>query len=252
MSESSPQPFAVQVVDLVAIELTNWRWSWRMMILLGMLTPLGAVVGLRLLLGDAGPEALAYVLTGNVVLALMFENQNRVGGHFAFMRFHGTLDYLGSLPVDKPAVVVAVVTAFLLLSLPAVTVIVVVGSLVLGIDLALHPALVLVVPLCALPLSGIGALVGVVSRTSAEATSLGLVVTFVMAGLGAVMIPPDRLPGWLVELGRLSPATYAGSALRQTLIGPPSGRLAVDLAVLAGWSAATLWLAGVRLDWRRR
>jgi ABC-2 type transport system permease protein len=34
----------------------------------------------------------------------------------------------------------------------------------------------------------------------------------VMLGLGPVLIPPDRLPGIMLILGRLSPATYAASA----------------------------------------
>ncbi len=247
-----PQKFLVQLADLVLIEFTNWRWSWRMMLFLGVLTPMGAIIALRMLLDDASTEQLTYVFAGNVVLSLMFENQNRVGGHFVFMRFHGALDYFGSLPIRKPTLILAVVLAFLALSLPAVVIIVFLGSLILGVELALSPLLVVAVPLCALPMAGIGALVGVTARTPAEATSLGMLVTFVMAGLGAVIIPPSQLPGWLVELGRLSPATYAGSALRQALMGPVTAKIVGDLAALAGFSAVTFWLAGRKLDWRQR
>lgn len=247
-----PQPLLVQLGDLLLVELTNWRWSWRMMLLLGMVTPLGTLAALKILLREPRPVDLAYALAGNVVLSLMFENQNRVGGHFVYMRDHGTLDYFGSLPVRRPVVVLAVVGAFLLLSLPAVVVIVLGGSLLMGIDLQVSPLVLLVVPVCALSLAGIGAVVGLAARNSQEATSLGLLVTIVLAGLGAVMVPPDRLPGWLVALGRLSPATHAGSAFRQVLFGPVTAALAVDLAILALFAIGTTWLAGRQLDWRRR
>lgn len=246
-----PQPFLVQLSDLVLIELTNWRWTWRRMLVLGILAPLGAILGLKTLLAGTSPQALVYVLTGNIVLSLMFENQNRVGGHFVFMRFHGTLDYFGSLPIRKSALVLGVVLSFLVLSLPSVAVVILGGSLLLGLPLSPSPLILLVVPLCALPMAGIGALIGVTARTSAEAGSLGLVVTIAMAGLGAVIIPPDRLPRWFVQLGLLSPASYAGSALRQTLLGPVTPAISIDLAALAGFSLVSLWLVSRKMDWRQ-
>jgi ABC-2 type transport system permease protein len=247
-----PQPFWAQLGDLFLIELTNWRWTWRRMIVLGMLAPLGGILGLKALLGNAGPHTLSYVLTGNIVLSLMFENQNRVGGHFVFMRFHGTLDHFGSLPIRQSALVLGVVLAFLVLSLPSVIVVILAGSLLLGLPLAVSPLVLLVVPLCALPMAAIGALIGVTARTSAEAGSLSLAVTIVTAGIGAVVIPPDRLPPWFVILGRLSPASYAGSAVRQVILGPVTPSMATDLAALIGFSLASLWIVSRKMDWRQQ
>ena len=65
-----------------------------------------------------------------------------------------------------------------------------------------------------------------------------------------VVIPPDRLPGFMIVLGRFSPATYAASALRQTLLGPVTGQIAVDLAVLLVAGLIVFWLVVKRLDWR--
>src|SRR5262245_5861116 len=79
-----PQPFFVQVADLLRIELTNWRWTWRHMIVLGMGTPLGTIVAMRFVLGRAGPETLGYVFAGNLALSLIFENQLRVSSHVVF------------------------------------------------------------------------------------------------------------------------------------------------------------------------
>jgi ABC-2 type transport system permease protein len=252
MPHTRKQPsFLVQLVDLCLIELTNWRWSWRTLIITGTLTPLLGIVALGIFARDSGREALAYVLTGNTVLALMFGNMDNVQSHFAYMRFMGALDYFATLPVRKHILILAVVLSFLLLSLPSLAATMLLGSLLLAVPIAPNAAILVVVPLCAISMASVGALIGVSARTPQESGSLGLLVTLVMTGLGPVMIPPARLPGFMLFLGRFSPATYAASALRQTLLGPLTERIILDLAVLAGVTGVLFWLVGRRLDWRQ-
>jgi len=97
----------------------------------------------------------------------------------------------------------------------------------------------------------VNALIGSIARTQQEAGSLSLLVTMAMLGLGPVLIPPARLPGVMLVLGRFSPATYAASALRQALIGPLTGQILLDLAVLAGVTVVVFWLVGRKMDWRQ-
>lgn len=244
-------PFLTQWVDLVLIELTNWRWSWRSMALLGIIAPVGSMLALSVFARDAGREALSYVLTGNVVLALMFENQDKLQSHFVYIRTVGTLDYFATLPIKKYALIVAIVFAFFLLSIPSLFVTILFGAVLLDIPLSPNPLLLLVVPLCAVPMAGIGALIGTSARNPQEAGSISLLVTLGMAGLGPVIIPPDRLPEIMLVLGRFSPATYAASALRQTLLGPVTPRLTLDLAALLLFTLVVFWVVGRKLDWRR-
>ena len=183
MRHNRKQPsFLVQLVDLLLIELTNWRWSWRSMVLLGMIAPLGSMVALGVFARDAGQDTLAYVLTGNIVLALMFENQDKVAGHFVYMRFMGILDYFATLPIQKHILILAVVLSFLLLSLPSLAVTILLGSLLLGVPITLNPIILIVIPLCAIPMAGIGALIGASVRNPQEAGSLSLLVMLVMLG----------------------------------------------------------------------
>jgi ABC-2 type transport system permease protein len=242
LRESSLRPpsFLVQLIDLALIELT------------GVVTPALGIVGLGIFARDSGADALAYVLTGNVVLSLLFENQDKVAGHFAFMRLNGSLNYFSTLPVRKHALILAVVLSFLLLSLPSLVVTVLLGSTMLGIPLHLNPVILLVVPVCAVSMAGVGALIGTSVRLPQNAGSVSLLVTFVMLGLGPVVVPPDHLPEVVLFLGRFSPATYAASAMRQVLLGPLTGQIALDLAALAGFTLVSLWLVGRKMDWRQR
>ncbi|HEY7124554.1 MAG TPA: ABC transporter permease [Ktedonobacterales bacterium] len=246
------QPWLVQLGDLLLMELTNWRWSWRMLVITSTITPLLSMVALGLFARNAGQEALGYILTGNVVLALMFGMMEKVQSRFSFMRVMGTLDYFATLPITRFTLILAMVLSFLLLSLPSLIVTIGVGALVLALPLQISPLLIAAVPLCAVPLSGIGALIAANARTPEESNALTLLATFVLLGLGPVIFPASRLPGFVLVLGHFSPATYAASALRQTLLGPVTGELALDLAVLAGVSVLIFWLVGRKMQWRQR
>jgi len=247
-----PLPFPAQVFDLLLVELTNWRWSWRSMVTIATVAPLFSIVALGIFAREAGPEALRYVLTGNVVIALMFGIMGNVQGHFNFMKVMGGLDFFATLPISKYALLLAVVLGFLLLSLPSFIVTAVAGAFLLNIKLDISPFVILVVPVCAIPLAGIGAIIGIRGRTPQESGNVNLLLTLLLAGLGPVVIPPAQLPDWLVTVGRISPATYAASALRQTLLGPVSAVLLTDFLALMTFGLVSLWLVGRFLDWRQR
>ncbi len=240
-----------QLTSLLFIELTNWRWSWRAMVITGVFAPVVSILGLGIFARDSGPLALSYVLTGNLVLSLMFGNMNAIQGHVTFLRFRGTLDYFATLPVFRPALVLAMVIAFLALSTPSLIAALLLGVAFLRVPVHVHPIVLVVIPLSALPLSGIGALIGASVRVPEHGDSLTLIMTLLLTGLGPVVIPPDRLPAVLIFLGRFSPATYAASAMRQALLGPLTGRIWLDLGVLALFSAGVLWLVTKKLDWRQ-
>lgn len=238
-------------MDLVLIELTNWRWSWRGLVVISTIMPLATMAALGIFARDSGAEALSYVFTGNIVLSLLFGIEGNVQSHFMFMRQEGVLDYFVTLPVKRVALLTAVILAFFLLALPSVLTTIFVGALILRINLAVHPLLIVVIPLCALPVSGIGALIGLRARNYAEAGSFNLLLTFVLLALGPVVIPPGRLPSFLLVLGWFSPTTYASSALRQVLLGPITGQLVWDLLALVVFTAVSFAVIGRLFRWQR-
>lgn len=244
-------PWPAEMWDLLRMELTNWRWEWRSLLMTATLSPLISVLGLGVFARDSGSEALVYVLTGNMVISLMFGNLHNAQSRFCFMRERGGLDYLATLPIRRESLILAVVLAFLVLSLPSLLVTTLVGTAILGVPLRPHPALIGVVLLAGGSLAAVGAMIGVAVRTPEEGGSWSLLFTLVLAALGPVVVPPDRLPGWMVALGRASPATWAASALRQTLVGPVTGRLAWDVLALAALTALLLGVASRRMDWRQ-
>ncbi len=244
------QNYPTQVVDLVLIELSNWRWSWRSIVVVSLFVPLFGMVGLSIYARDLGPEALNAVYSGSLVMSLMLGNLGNIQSHVVFMRFQGTLEYFASLPIHKHALMLAIIIAFFLLSLPALLTLLIIGSALLRISLAPHPLLLLVIPLCVLPMSAIGALIGVRAGSPQQGSSLSVLTAFVFAGLGPVLFPAERLPEILRLIGTVNPAARATSALRQTLIGPLGEQIALDLAILFGFTLCVSYLVESKFDWR--
>jgi ABC-2 type transport system permease protein len=247
-----PPSALVQIVDILLIELTNWRWSWRSMVIVATIAPLFSILALGFFAGEASATTLAHILTGNAVLALMFGVMDNVQGHFMFMRVHGTLDYFAMLPIRKPFVILAVVLGFLILALPSLATTLIVGAWLLAVPLRISPLLVLVIPFCALPLASLGALVGVSARTPQEGGSFSLLLTLLLVAIGPVVASPDRLPTFLLTLGWFSPATYAASAMRQAVLGPVTLWIWIDLTMLGSFTVLLFWLTLRRMDWRQR
>jgi ABC-2 type transport system permease protein len=125
------------------------------------------------------------------------------------------------------------------------------GAHVLRLPITFHPLVFLIIPACAVSLSAIGALIGTSVRSRYQAGPISLIVTMLLAGLGPVVVPPDRLPKPLIWLGWLNPATYASSALRQTLIGPMTERIIWDLVALLGSTILVFAVVNQVLDWRQ-
>jgi ABC-2 type transport system permease protein len=246
------QPFHVQLLDLTLIQLANWRWSWRGTLLTGLIAPLLSTAALGVFAADSGPDALGYILAGSMVMSLLFGTFDKVAAHFAYMRIVGRLAFFATLPIYRVTLILATVCAFLVLALPAVIVTLVAGALILDVTPHLSSWIVVAVPLIGVSLCGLGALIGIVLRSPEEVGNLSAMITFVLIGFGPVVIPPDRLPEVVQTLSFLSPATYAASALRQTVLGMDDRiPLGVDLLVLAGFLAISLWIVGRRMDWRQ-
>ena len=240
----------VQIWDLFLIELTNWRWSWRSMLLSGTVTPLFSMGVMAFFTQNRNTESMIYILTGNIVLSLLFGTMRSLESRVSWLRFQGGIDFIATLPKQRHIFILAMVAAFVLISLPSILVMIVMGSLLFQIPLHVHPLIILVVISCAIPMAGIGALLAMSSRTQIQSGNWAYLLTLVMTSLGPVVVPPHRFPQVVNVLGNFSPAPFAASAFRQVLVGPVTAILIRDLAILSAWSMVSLWLVTKRINKR--
>ena len=210
------------------------------------------VLFIGLLVRDAGQEALSYVLAGNLVSSLLFATRSFTENRFIFMRTSDTLDYFPTLPIWRNGLIIAVVAAALVLSLPGLLTVVFIGSRILSLELNLNPLIWIVLPLSTLPFAALGALIGTVTRSFEASNTVSTAVTLTLLILGPVIIPPNYLPEILNILGRYNPAVYAASAFRQLLVGPVTTQLIFDLIAITGFTFLSLWFVGRHLEWQQK
>ena len=233
----------------VALLLEERSW-WFGTLTISALFPLLLVFGMGLVGGARSPGELAYVVTGSVVVSLTTMGVTVLAQGLAGARERGELLYYASLPISKGTFIAALVAARLLMQLPGVMVALIGGALIHGTPLAPNPTALLVIPLAALSISGVGAAFGLLAPSYQATNGLSQLVLFVVLFASPVMIPAELLPAPLQWLGYLLPPTYAADALRRGLAGVVDGRFLLDLGVLAGFAAVSLVGVARGLPWR--
>jgi ABC-2 type transport system permease protein len=246
-------PLWSQFVDLFGMELANWvREGWRANIVVGTLASLFSLIAMGIYARDNGPEALGYVLMGGVVATLLFGTMAYVQIRFITLRVSGMLEYYATLPIWRYGLILAVVAVSLVVSLPALLIVLLLGSRIFSVPLHPHPLILVILPLSILPFAGIGAIVGTTMRTIQESSSVNTAIMLGLGLLGTVAAPPELLPEVVVILGRFNPGTYTASAFRQLLLGPVTAQLGLDLVAMVGFTLLSFWFVGRRLDWKQK
>jgi ABC-2 type transport system permease protein len=247
-----PQPYLVQLFDLTWLQLSNWRWSWRLLTFTGTVLPLFSMFSFAYFARGGETTDVTYIYTGNIVFSLLFAYQGMVAGNFAYMKANGMLNFFASLPIRRSSLILGTLFSFFLLLLPSLVTVILVGAWLLAIPLHVHILIMVVAPLAALPLAALGALIGASSERPENAMSLNRLVTLPMLVIGPVFVPIDQLPSAVVAVSWFSPATYVSSALRQVLISSITPRLGLDLLALSLFTLLGLILARWLMDWRIR
>jgi ABC-2 type transport system permease protein len=168
-------------------------------------------------------------------------------------RTQGTLDRLMASPIGRGDLLVGYAVAFTLVALAqaAIAMAVGIGLLDMPSEGGLALTFLIVIGQALLGIT-FGLFLSAFARTEFQAVQfLPAVVApqFLLAGL---LVPVERLPGWLEMVARVMPLTYAFEALELIMRdgrGLDDGRVLLDLAVIFG--VVALALAAGALTLRR-
>jgi ABC-2 type transport system permease protein len=237
---------------LFRMQLTSMRWFWRGLLFGGFAVPIFTLVLLKFMgAGRAGELADARrFLAGMIVVSLLFGNMSQTASRFSFLRTTGALDYYATLLARKSLLILAVVCAFLVMSLPGVLFALIAGGLWLGVPLQPSPLLIPALILGAVSLAVLGAVVGVYSQTPEQSSLTVNLLTLGLSILSPVLAPREILPVALQWTSILTPTTYAVQAVQAALTGQVGVSFWRDLAVLSVFCIVAIGLVGRRLDWR--
>jgi len=140
-----------------------------------------------------------------------------VGGAAASLlteRETGTLRRLLAAPIPRGAIIAGKMLAYVLLVCLQVVVLFGVGNIVFDLPLGESPVgLVLLTLIVALVATAMGMLVAGLAKTSKQANDVGMVLGFVLAGIGGCMhqgsAPITRSEGFMAVLAKLTPHAHA-------------------------------------------
>ena len=195
-------------------------------------------------------EGLLYTISGAAVISLVVSGINFVSQGVAEMKQNGTFLYYASLPISKSALLVGLLSARVLISIPGLVLSLVAGALLYGTPLPVNPLIIVVMVLSAVSLSGIGAAIGMMSSNQYVAAFITQVAQVFVIFAAPVLIPMSSLPLPLQVVGYLLPPTYAADALRRALTGVTDSQFLLDVVVLALCCVASFVLTARGLKWR--
>lgn len=242
--------FWLNYVHLTAVIVLEFRQWLAMVLSLTIILNLGMVFAFSFIAGGRDPALGQYFVPGAAVMSLVTLGIMMVAQDLAQQRRTGAILYYASLPISKTAYVLAVVTGNGVAALPGVVITILVGSWLFDLPLAFNPLILLAVPLSAISLAGLGAIIGLGIKNWRVVGLVAQSAMFFIMFFAPVMIPPDRLPSALQVTGWFLPPTYAARAFRAALAPGVSIDLLLDLAILAGFALGSLAIVARTLKWR--
>jgi ABC-2 type transport system permease protein len=226
--------------DLEAYYFKPPNVSW------GILFPFAFVLAFAI----RDPDNLDNLVPGLLALTLLFGASSMEAIVITFERRIGALERLLLAPVRLPALLAGKVLGGAVFGLATTLVVLVVALLAFGLGGVNGPLLTVAMLLSAVAFSAMGALVSVAVQEVFEAQTLANAFRFPMMFLGGVFVPVASLPLGLQIVARLLPLTYAVEALDAAMTGGSWVTAAVDLGVLATFTALFFGLATLTLGRR--
>jgi ABC-2 type transport system permease protein len=164
---------------------------------------------------DRGLDYIDYLVPGLLAMAI---SQSAVFGiAFALVAYRakGILRRLRLTPLPVGEFAIARVTVALVLSLTQAVILLLVGKLAFGVDIAGNVlSMVPLVLLGSLCFIAIGLLVGSIAKTEDAAAAMANLVTLPMTFLAGVFFPLDSAPGVVRGISKVLPLTYLADGLR--------------------------------------
>jgi len=186
----------------------------------------GALVGTQPTGGGLFTEPPSYYVPGYLAVVVLFTPLSRVGSEVARHRDGARFEKLATTPLSRAGWLFAqTLVNVVVIGLASLLVLVLVVTLT-GADLALTPALALLVPFVAFGVAlfcGVGALLGRLADSQDGVVAASNALALPLLFLSETFVPPDLLPAWLPT--GLSPLTYFARGVRAVTEPPTRGQV---------------------------
>jgi ABC-2 type transport system permease protein len=191
-----------------------------------------------------------FLLPGTLALAVIATSLVNLGIATAYERNYGVLKRLGGSPLTRGGLLVAKMSAVLVVEVAQVVLLIAIAVVALGWRPGPDASLVILVVallLGTLAFAGLGLLLAGALRAEATlALANALFIAFLL--LGGILIPVANLPGPLATLASILPAAALADLFRCALGTGDTGP-GGPIAILAIWGIAAVALAARTFRW---
>ena len=253
MIASQRLKFWVDLKYLWLEQMMEIKVSWYWYLLFSLVIPLAMVFGFaRFGRGLTDQTSLIYIISGSAIFAVVNDGLYAMAMRLGAMKKEGMLVYYASLPINKVAFVMAIMTSRLLILLPGMIFPILAGSIIYNVHLQLSPWIFVLLPLTALSMSIVGMAVGLMVDNLELTNWIVTSVLFLVVMAAPVFIPISALPVPIQFLSYAFPPSYAADALRRLFVGDMGTTFYLDLAILTLMVAASFYIFRRWSFWRLR
>ncbi len=240
----------IQYLILLRLFLAEYRSLWFFYVFFGFVWPIAFIFFLKMTEGAISTAQAIFILGGNMATAIAFGPLFLLINKIGQGRERHEFEYWSTLPLPKLAFVLAAVSVALVLSLPGLIGAYIIGMLLLGLSFSGNLVLLALIPMGALPLAGLGALLGSYAPDGETAGVLGNILVVVIGFLSPMFLSLAQLPPPLRIIALFIPTTYVADLFRNALGGHTEIPALIDILVIVVCSTAFLFLVHRKMDWR--
>ncbi len=239
-----------QYRDLVSIQLRSMRDDVLMISVIQIALALGLVLGMGYLIPDISEGSALFLVTGTATQSFVTMGLVMLPQMLSQSKAEGRIEYFLTMPISREAYLLSLITVVAITSLPGVAFTLAFGAWHYGLTLSLEPAFFLVMVLCVLSLAGVGVAMAMFTPHQQVVNAITQLIIFYVLFFSPVLLPASQLPSLLDHTSKFAPPTYAADGVRATLTDLPETSLGKDLAVMSGFTVASVALSAFAI--RRR
>jgi ABC-2 type transport system permease protein len=203
----------------------------------------GMIYGFGFLVPHVTPEVAVFFATGAPTLGMLIIGLTVVPQETAMARVNGRFTYVAALPVPRLAPMCADVTFWLLVQLPGWVVTLLLAVMHFDLQLRVDALVVPAVVLVSLSAAAVGYGVAVMFPPGAT-QQVSSFMSIALLLFSPINFPLDRLPEWLQNIHQVLPVTYMADLVRGGLTGRYDVNRGLAFAVVSGYCALGLLVAG--------
>lgn len=240
------QKFLWDMASIFEIRLVLMRRSWYWYMMGTLVFPMGMFYFASALAPD-NPEAIRRAMVGSMVFGATMLATAMLGQNLLFDRFQHRLKLIITMPVSRVAYAFGVLAFGGVLSGSAIGILMV-AALIAGVDFHFTWAVLPIVAMTLLTMSGLTLFVVSYAPTPEVGGIMSNLLGILMALVSPVYFSMEQAPTVMKAFGWVSPLRYAADGMMKSLSGRTD--VLVEIAVLGIFAAVCMGIGLWKLRWR--